>query len=142
MILMSSSDMTAFPGDVTRTRTRTLNADMTAFLGDVSAWTGVVTIFLMLASPALFERLGWSGVAKATPQILLVGGLVFWGGSIAYQYIFGAAAPTLLSAQLLQVSQECRRWRPCSVECDVLILCANDVRCDRLMVHQCRHGHK
>jgi len=46
----------------------------------------------MLASPLLFERLGWRGVASATPQILLYGGSAFFGACIAYQHCFGAAA--------------------------------------------------
>lgn len=44
-------------------------SDFTAFLGDVATWTGVVTASLMLASPLLFERMGWRGVASATPQV-------------------------------------------------------------------------
>jgi hypothetical protein len=43
--------------------------DFTAFLGDVATWTGVVTGGLMLATPLLFDRLGWRGVASATPQV-------------------------------------------------------------------------
>ena len=44
-------------------------SDFTSFLGDVAMWTGITTASLMLASPLLFERLGWRGVASATPQV-------------------------------------------------------------------------
>ena len=43
--------------------------DFTGFLGDVATWTGVVTGALMVATPVLFDRLGWRGVASATPQV-------------------------------------------------------------------------
>jgi len=39
----------------------------------------------MLLSPLLFERLGWRGVAGATPKILLFGGSAFFCACIAYQ---------------------------------------------------------
>jgi hypothetical protein len=39
-------------------------------------WTGIVTGSLMLCSPFLFEKLGWRGVAGATPRfMMLTGGL-------------------------------------------------------------------
>ncbi|GBF96975.1 hypothetical protein Rsub_09772 [Raphidocelis subcapitata] len=66
-------------------------SDFTAFLGDVATWTGVSTAALMLASPLLFERLGWRGVAGATPKILLYGGSAFFGAAIAYQHFFARA---------------------------------------------------
>lgn len=39
----------------------------------------------MLLSPLLFERLGWRGVANATPKILLYGGSAFFAACIVYQ---------------------------------------------------------
>lgn len=53
--------------------------------GDVATWSGVVTGGLMLLSPLLFERLGWRGVAGATPKILLYGGSAFFLACIVYQ---------------------------------------------------------
>lgn len=53
--------------------------------GDVATWSGVVTGGLMLLSPLLFERLGWRGVANATPTILLYGGSAFFLACIVYQ---------------------------------------------------------
>eukprot|EP00775_Hariotina_reticulata_P001387 gene1387-1727_t len=67
-------------------------ADFTSFLGDVATWSGVVTGGLMLLSPLLFERWGWRGVANATPNMLLLGGTVFFSACIAYQHLFGATA--------------------------------------------------
>jgi AAA family ATP:ADP antiporter len=58
---------------------------MLSHAGDVATWSGVVTGGLMLLSPLLFERLGWRGVAGATPKILLYGGSAFFAACIAYQ---------------------------------------------------------
>lgn len=58
---------------------------MLSHAGDVATWSGVVTGGLMLLSPLLFERLGWRGVAGATPKILLYGGSAFFAACIVYQ---------------------------------------------------------
>ena len=47
-------------------------------------WTGVVTGSLMFASPILFDRLGWRGVAGATPTFMLFAGLPFFAGISIY----------------------------------------------------------
>ncbi len=67
----------------------------------------------MLLSPLLFERLGWRGVAGATPAILLWGGAVFFAACIAYQHTFGvtvaaggAAAGGAAGVALLQVRRQ------------------------------------
>ncbi|KAI8467681.1 MAG: TLC ATP/ADP transporter-domain-containing protein [Monoraphidium minutum] len=73
-------------------------SDFTAFLGDVAMWTGAVTAGLMLLSPVLFDRLGWRGVAGATPRILLVGGTAFFAAAAGYQYHHGAAAAAAAAA--------------------------------------------
>jgi hypothetical protein len=39
-------------------------------------------------SPAMFERMGWKGVAGATPLLLLWGGLFFFAACITYQFAF------------------------------------------------------
>lgn len=81
-------------------------ADFTGFLGDVAMWTGVVTGSLMLISPILFEKLGWKGVANATPQILLWGGGVFFIGCILFQNSFGTlGAAALASGHALAMLQ-------------------------------------
>lgn len=46
-----------------------------AFMGNVAMWTGIVTGSLMVCSPLLFERLGWRGVAGATPRFMLLTGV-------------------------------------------------------------------
>ncbi|GBF96995.1 hypothetical protein Rsub_09792 [Raphidocelis subcapitata] len=73
-------------------------SDFTSFLGEVAMMTGLTTAVLMLASPLLFERLGWRGVASATPQILLYGGSAFFLACFAYQWQFGAAAAAAAGA--------------------------------------------
>ncbi|GAX76146.1 hypothetical protein CEUSTIGMA_g3590.t1 [Chlamydomonas eustigma] len=77
--------------------------DFTAFMGDVSTWQGLVTGALMVASPTIFRTMGWKGVAAATPQVLLVGGVGFFACCILYQCLFapdvsGAAASAVLLA--------------------------------------------
>lgn len=72
-------------------------AEFTAFSGEVATWTGVVTGVLMLASPLLFEHLGWRGVANTTPRLLLWGGCSFFTACIAYQQLYGTAAAAAMS---------------------------------------------
>jgi AAA family ATP:ADP antiporter len=67
-------------------------ADFSAYLGGVAVWTGATTCALMLVSPVLFDRLGWRGVAGATPRVLAYGGGLFFVACIAYQQLHGAAA--------------------------------------------------
>ena len=55
-----------------------------AFLGEVATWTGIVTGTLMFASPALFARWKWRGVAGATPAFMLWTGLPFFVGCVLY----------------------------------------------------------
>lgn len=62
-------------------------AEYAAFLGDTAMWTGIVTGSLMLTSPAMFDRLGWRGVASATPTFMLWGGVPFFIGCIAYNFL-------------------------------------------------------
>lgn len=57
-----------------------------AVLGDTAMWTGMVTGGLMLLSPTLFGALGWEGVAKATPRVMLLAGTPFFLGCIAYNF--------------------------------------------------------
>lgn len=70
--------------------------------GDVATWSGVVTGGLMLLSPLLFERLGWRGVASATPKILLYGGSAFFAACIVYQ-----VRDRLSSSYLVPLSSAC-----------------------------------
>ena len=55
-----------------------------AFLGEVATWTGIVTGTLMFASPALFARWKWRGVAGATPAFMLWTGLPFFLGCVMF----------------------------------------------------------
>ena len=57
---------------------------MQAFLGEVATWTGIVTGTLMFASPALFARWKWKGVAGATPAFMLWTGVPFFVGCMLY----------------------------------------------------------
>ncbi|EIE27375.1 plastidic ADP/ATP translocase, partial [Coccomyxa subellipsoidea C-169] len=59
-------------------------AAYSAFLGEVATWTGIVTGTLMFASPALFARWKWRGVAGATPAFMLWTGLPFFVGCVLY----------------------------------------------------------
>ena len=52
---------------------------------------GVVTGALMILSPTMFRMMGWKGVAAATPQILLIGGVGFFGICMIYQFAFASA---------------------------------------------------
>ena len=45
----------------------------------------------MFASPLLFDRVGWRGVAKVTPTFMMWAGLPFFCGCIAYNLWGGAA---------------------------------------------------
>lgn len=61
-------------------------AAYSAFMGEVAMWTGVVTGSLMFASPILFDRLGWRGVAGATPTFMLFAGMPFFAGVSIYAF--------------------------------------------------------
>jgi AAA family ATP:ADP antiporter len=54
-----------------------------AFMGDVATVSAVATFAAMLAAPALFRRLGWTGAASVTPYCMVVLGWLFFGLSIA-----------------------------------------------------------
>ncbi|KDD76376.1 hypothetical protein H632_c249p0 [Helicosporidium sp. ATCC 50920] len=56
-----------------------------AFMGQTAMWTGIVTCGAMLVSPLMFELLGWLGVARATPSLMLWGGSPFFIGAAAFQ---------------------------------------------------------
>lgn len=58
-------------------------AGYAAYMGDVATATGALTACMMLASPALFARLGWRGAAGLLPRILFFGGAAFFGGTVA-----------------------------------------------------------
>lgn len=47
----------------------------------------------MFASPLLFDRIGWRGVANATPNFMLYAGLPFFAGCIAFTFMAGSLAP-------------------------------------------------
>ena len=50
----------------------------------MATWTGIVTGTLMFASPALFARWKWKGVAGATPAFMLWTGVPFFVGCMLY----------------------------------------------------------
>lgn len=66
-------------------------AAYSAILGDTAMWTGIVTGSLMFVSPSLFRRLGWEGVAKATPRVMLFVGTPFFMGAIVYNFWLAGA---------------------------------------------------
>ena len=84
-----------------------------AFMGEVAMWTGIVTGTFMFASPILFERLGWQGVAGVTPRFMLWAGMPFFAGISLYALWpahsgFGAVATLrllVLGGAVLQVSR-------------------------------------
>lgn len=59
-----------------------------AFMGDVAMWTGLVTGGMMFVSPYLFTKIGWRGVASASPTILLYGGVTFFLAALANRIFF------------------------------------------------------
>lgn len=63
-----------------------------AFVGDVAMWTGLVTGSLMLASPILFDRFGWRGVAGVTPRFMALTGVPFFVGCVIFNFFPGAMA--------------------------------------------------
>lgn len=65
-----------------------------AFLGDTAMWTGVATGLLMVASPLLFDLMGWRGVASATPNIMLLGGIPFFLCCILFSFFSSHALST------------------------------------------------
>jgi len=71
-----------------------------AFMGEVAMWTGLVTGTLMFVSPILFDRLGWRGVAGATPLFMLWAGMPFFAGVVLYTLLPANAAGTLAPTML------------------------------------------
>lgn len=74
-----------------------------AFLGDVAAMTGLSTALLMIFSPLLFELMGWVGVASATPNIMLIGGIPFFIACMVYSF-GGAAVGSVLSLKTVVIA--------------------------------------
>ena len=72
-----------------------------AFMGEVAMWTGIVTGTLMCISPLLFKRMGWRGVAGATPAFLLVAGTPFFLGCIILAMLQPSAATGTLLLRCL-----------------------------------------
>ncbi|KAL3142921.1 hypothetical protein ABBQ38_003208 [Trebouxia sp. C0009 RCD-2024] len=75
-------------------------AAYSAFMGEVAMWTGLVTGTLMFVSPVLFDRLGWRGVAGATPTFMLWAGMPFFAGIVVYTLLPATATTTLGPAML------------------------------------------
>ena len=71
-----------------------------AFMGEVAMWTGLVTGTLMFVSPILFDRLGWRGVAGATPLFMLWAGMPFFAGVVLYTLLPSSASATLAPSML------------------------------------------
>lgn len=82
-----------------------------AFLGDTAMWTGAATGLLMILSPLLFDLMGWRGVASATPNIMLLGGIPFFCCCIIFSFFSSTALGSglislrglVLTGALLQV---------------------------------------
>jgi AAA family ATP:ADP antiporter len=62
-----------------------------AFMGDVATASAVATFCAMLAAPALFRRLGWTGAASVTPWCMIVLGWAFFGLTLASTLCFGTS---------------------------------------------------
>lgn len=71
-------------------------------MGEVAMWTGLVTGTLMFVSPVLFDRLGWRGVAGATPLFMLWAGMPFFGGVILYTLLPSSGAAGTLGPAMLK----------------------------------------
>jgi AAA family ATP:ADP antiporter len=74
-----------------------------AFLGDTAMWTGVSTALMMVASPLLFDMMGWAGVASATPNIMLIGGIPFFIACVLYSFGGSALAAGMISLKGLVI---------------------------------------
>ncbi len=74
-----------------------------AFLGDVAAMTGVSTALLMVFSPLLFDLMGWVGVASATPNIMLIGGIPFFIACVVYSF-GGGVVGSMLSLKTVVIA--------------------------------------
>ena len=61
-------------------------------LADVSIYTGYTTIALMLCGKFVFEKLGWAFAALATPTVMLLSGICFFGLSMAGMFGIEASA--------------------------------------------------
>ena len=75
-----------------------LEAGVQAFMGEVAMWTGIVTGSLMFASPVLFDRLGWRGVAGATPNFMKLTGVPFLLGCAVYTILRSSTPLTGLAS--------------------------------------------
>ncbi|KAI7841534.1 hypothetical protein COHA_004705 [Chlorella ohadii] len=69
-------------------------------LADVSIATGWCTIALMLCGKFVFQYLGWSAAASATPAIMLLAGAGFFGLSLAANQASAALLSSLTNASL------------------------------------------
>jgi ATP:ADP antiporter, AAA family len=62
-----------------------------------------VTGAMMFVSPVLFQRIGWRGVASASPTILLYGGVTFFLAALANRMAFPGPVDILAVASANQV---------------------------------------
>ena len=93
-ITITSQGFTSHVFVVVSCKLANIKVMMQAFMGEVAMWTGVVTGSLMFASPILFDRLGWRGVAGATPTFMLFAGMPFFAGVSIYAFMsLNAVAP-------------------------------------------------
>lgn len=83
-------------------------------MGDVAMYTGFATGAMMFASPVLFSRWGWRRVAGLTPSFMLLAGLPFFAGCMAFSLVPTGRASRLLllkglvlAGALLQVGPAC-----------------------------------
>ena len=111
---------------------------MQAFMGDVAMWTGIVTGTLMFASPVLFERWKWRGVAGATPAFMLWTGLPFFAGCILYALAHpgGGAGTFALRAVVMAgaLLQACRICMASSV-LGAAAVSASSVGCVHMLIY-------
>lgn len=67
-------------------------------LANVSIATGLLTMALMLTGKFVFQYMGWTAAAVATPIVMAVSGAAFFGLSLAAQ--FGWSVPGVASTDL------------------------------------------
>lgn len=83
-------------------------ARYSAFMGDVATASGIFTFISMFAAPLLFRTLGWSGTAQITPQIMIMGGWVFflssmWALHSGLMHAQGILGPMVICGAILFV---------------------------------------
>lgn len=97
-------------------------------MGDVAMWTGIVTGSMMFVSPLIFRRLGWKGVAKATPNFFTWTGVPFFMGCIILALLNPASAVPLRLLVIIGALLQARQPYP-SLSLVLLVLKRSEADC-------------